>query len=59
MASDWRQRGERPKEKEREKNSLRPKATRAAECLNESIASGGLNAISRDKSNRQQLCQML
>lgn len=51
--------GKRPKEKERGKISLRPKATRAAECLNETIASGGLYAIFRGKSNRQRLCRML
>jgi len=32
---------------------------RASEHLNKSIASRGLNAIARDKSNRQRLCQML
>lgn len=53
MALDWRWRGAEAKEGEEGKITLRPKIMRAAEHLNESIASGGLNAISRDKSNRQ------
>lgn len=41
------------------KISLGPEVMRAAEHLNESIAPGDLNAISRDKSIRQQLCLIL
>lgn len=60
MALDWRwRRGERRRRGKKGKISLRPKAMRAAEHLNKSIASGGPNAISRDKSNRQRLCQTL
>lgn len=59
MALDWRWRGERPRKGEKGKVSVRPKAMRAAEHSNESTASGGLNAISRDKSHRQQVCQTL
>lgn len=51
--------GERRRRGKKGKISPRPKAMRAAEHLNKSVASEGLNAISRDKSNRQQLCKML
>lgn len=51
--------GEVVKEGKKGKISLGPEVMRAAEHLNKSIASGDLNAISRDKSIRQQLCQIL